>query len=406
VTSALAFGTVALCGVLNGRTALPGDGAGTTEAGVRFAAAPDIPTALTEAREQKRLLIVYVSSSTCGVCSALERRGFRSPAVSQALAGHLVFHVTAEVPSGVEVQRAYQVDGYPTLIFLSPDGGELDRVEGYSVPEVLIRDVERIRGGIDTIPTLRTRAAAGDDSAARILLEKLVRAAPAEAIERASAGLGRAGAPNTPWLLLQRGRASIRLREFGRAAEDFQRVVQQWPSEKEASTVADAGLLEMRDAPIEVVMPLISNARARLSSREDRRAVEENAILLLRGEIARCMDRRVADAAGDADVIAGVVDDCAALRVRLHDAVRWGRGAVAQKRTPLTLFALAKALACDSEDRDEPIALAREASASLTAQGRASRELENCLLEWTARRDARVNSSGDGPSTERPNSQR
>jgi hypothetical protein len=373
---------------------------------VRFSVAEDVVTALREAHEQKRELIVYISSPTCGVCKTLEKRGFQDASVAQALDGYLVLHVTGDVPAGAAIERSFHVNEYPTLIVLSPDGVEMDRVVGYSVPAVLVRDMGRIQAGTDTLPALRRRTAAGDGIARRVLVEKLVKAAPTAAVEMTTAMLSDAAAPLVPWLLLQRGLAHIRAENFDLGAADFLRILQDWSTGEEASVVADIGLLQLSDGPIETVLPVLAAARSRLSRREDRRAVEENAVLVLRREIGRCMDRRVADAEGDAAALAAIVDDCTALRVRLQDAVKWARSAVAQQRTYATLFSLAKAVSFDPDGLDEAIQLAREASVLLREGGRRSRELETCLIEWSARRAAKEGPDGSIPPTNAGDSQK
>ena len=69
-------------------------------------------------------------------------------------------------------------------MILDSGGAEIDRIEGYRSPEEFTKELERIRQGNDTLPTLRKKAAdAPDDVKAGLALaRKLTIADPREAV--------------------------------------------------------------------------------------------------------------------------------------------------------------------------------------------------------------------------------
>jgi len=93
--------------------------------------------ALARARSEKRLLMVDVYTDWCGWCKKLDREVFGSARVAEAARDVVAVRVNAE-KGGEDVARRYEVEGYPTVLFVDGSGTVVKRVEGYvDAPEML-----------------------------------------------------------------------------------------------------------------------------------------------------------------------------------------------------------------------------------------------------------------------------
>ena len=86
----------------------------------------------------------------------------------------ILLSVDAESETGIPLAKKFAVRGYPTLLFLNPDGSPRD-TSGYMEPEAFKADMERIARGDGTITSLAAAVKANpSDLEARVqLAEKL-----------------------------------------------------------------------------------------------------------------------------------------------------------------------------------------------------------------------------------------
>jgi thiol-disulfide isomerase/thioredoxin len=124
-----------------------------------------IEQAIAEAREKDTLVMVDVWDSHCGACLDLDAEVFQT-ADGRALADGLIpIKVQTTLDVGKAFMRLYPVTGLPAILFIKPDGTELDRVEGYSRGRVYFLDAVRpLRNGLDPLPTMEKKLAARPDS--------------------------------------------------------------------------------------------------------------------------------------------------------------------------------------------------------------------------------------------------
>ena len=102
------------------------------------------------AKKEHKLLFVDFYTTWCPPCELMEKTTFTDKWVTQWLADKAV---ALRIDADIEVSLAekHQVEFYPTLVFLKPDGSGLDRLVGYVSAEqfkVVATDLER---GITTI---------------------------------------------------------------------------------------------------------------------------------------------------------------------------------------------------------------------------------------------------------------
>ncbi len=124
-----------------------------------------IEQALAEAREKDTLVMVDVWDSHCGACLDQDEQVFQTPDGAALAEGLIPIKVQTTLEAGKAFMRLYPITGLPAVIFLKPDGTELDRVEGYSRGKLFFLDATRpLRNGLDPLPTMEAKLAARPDS--------------------------------------------------------------------------------------------------------------------------------------------------------------------------------------------------------------------------------------------------
>jgi protein disulfide-isomerase len=95
----------------------------------------------TAAKENKKVLLDFTGSDWCGWCIRLKRETFDQPAFKEYADKNLVL-VEIDFPQGKSqspevkkqndlLQQQYHVDGFPTLVLLSPEGKVIKQQSGY-----------------------------------------------------------------------------------------------------------------------------------------------------------------------------------------------------------------------------------------------------------------------------------
>jgi len=100
--------------------------------------------ALDEARAGNRLVMLDVYTDWCGWCKKLDRETFADRRVREALKDFVALKVNAE-KGGRAVAERYEVRGYPTILFISPDGRVVRQVRGYVTADEMLRVLASLR---------------------------------------------------------------------------------------------------------------------------------------------------------------------------------------------------------------------------------------------------------------------
>jgi len=132
------LGAIALA-VVQGRGGRSG-GSGAADA---LPWAHDLPTALSQANSEKKIVMVDFYTDWCQWCKRLDQNTFSDTRVQQALAQLVPVRLDAE-REGREAAARFQVDGYPTLIFLNAAGAEVGRIPGYMDPGPFLQELHSI----------------------------------------------------------------------------------------------------------------------------------------------------------------------------------------------------------------------------------------------------------------------
>jgi thiol:disulfide interchange protein len=99
--------------------------------------------ALKEAGSKKSLAMVDFYTDWCGWCKKLDSDVYTDGAVSARLAKMAATKVDAEKGDGPELARRFRVSGFPTVLFLAPDGTEISRIEGYVPATEFLAEIDR-----------------------------------------------------------------------------------------------------------------------------------------------------------------------------------------------------------------------------------------------------------------------
>ncbi len=131
-------GAVALA-VVQGR----GGGSGGRGAADALPWAHDLPTALSQAGSEKKIVMVDFYTDWCQWCKRLDKNTLSDSRVQKALTQLVPVRLDAE-REGRDAAARFQVDGYPTLIFLNAAGAEVGRIPGYMDPGPFLQELDNI----------------------------------------------------------------------------------------------------------------------------------------------------------------------------------------------------------------------------------------------------------------------
>jgi hypothetical protein len=134
-----------------------------------------IQQAIAEAKEKDTMVMVDVWDSHCMACLQLDTEVWETADGAAIAAGLIPIKIQSTVEVGRAFMKLYPVTGLPAIIFIQPDGTELDRVEGYSRGRVAFLDAARpLRNGLDPLKGMEKKLQAKPDSLPLLLgvLEK------------------------------------------------------------------------------------------------------------------------------------------------------------------------------------------------------------------------------------------
>jgi hypothetical protein len=123
-----------------------------------------VDQALSQASATGDLVLVYVWAGHCGQCEQMRIDVWDQPEGGHLAAGTIPLKIDSTTPQGRDLSRRYPILGLPTTLFLSPEGLEVDRVEGYDNARSFLAEAEMLKSGVDPLPGLEAELAAHPDS--------------------------------------------------------------------------------------------------------------------------------------------------------------------------------------------------------------------------------------------------
>ena len=116
--------------------------------------------ALAEAAKSRRIVFVDFFSKTCPPCRSLDQDTFNETPVRNEARSFVCIAIDAESEAGRPIAARYGVAGWPSLVFLEPDGTLRDWIVGFRSGRELVLEFHRVQSGIGTFGEIRRRLAA------------------------------------------------------------------------------------------------------------------------------------------------------------------------------------------------------------------------------------------------------
>src|SRR4030095_3229728 len=105
--------------------------------------------ALKKAAAEKKLVMIDFFTTWCAPCKQLDATTWKDDGVTRWLAEHAVaLKIDAEKEE--KLADRFDIEPYPTLLFLHSDGKEADRLVGYRDPERFLKEAALVLAGKST----------------------------------------------------------------------------------------------------------------------------------------------------------------------------------------------------------------------------------------------------------------
>jgi len=96
--------------------------------------------ALKLAKAENKPIFLDISTSWCGWCKRMKSKVFTNADVANYYNSNFInVSVDAEKGEGIKLKNKYGVTGYPTFVFIKPDGSLAKKHAGYRSPEKFIQ---------------------------------------------------------------------------------------------------------------------------------------------------------------------------------------------------------------------------------------------------------------------------
>lgn len=102
----------------------------------------DYESAVARAQQEGNPLMVDVGAEWCSACDRLDETVFARADVTAAAQAFVPVRVDGDARG--DLVADFDVTGYPTVIFLAPDGDELGRVRGAVPYQIMLDEMARV----------------------------------------------------------------------------------------------------------------------------------------------------------------------------------------------------------------------------------------------------------------------
>lgn len=129
---------------------------------------------LSKAKSENKNIMIDFFTDWCKWCVELDNVVYKDKYVAGYANQNLVnWKIDAEKGEGTELAERYKIKGYPTIVFVDPDGEEIDRIVGYLKPQEFLQAIKDFNSGVNTLGNLKGKLDVNpDDSEANYLMGK------------------------------------------------------------------------------------------------------------------------------------------------------------------------------------------------------------------------------------------
>ncbi|MBM4157317.1 MAG: DUF255 domain-containing protein [Ignavibacteria bacterium] len=103
---------------------------------------------LKKAKDENKIVMIDFFTDWCKWCVELDKKVYTNPEVAEfANKNQINWKIDAEKGEGTELAKKYDISGYPTILFVNPDGAEIDRIIGYLPADEFLKEMKIINAG-------------------------------------------------------------------------------------------------------------------------------------------------------------------------------------------------------------------------------------------------------------------
>lgn len=111
---------------------------------------------LDMAKLQNKVVMIDFVTDWCKWCVETDKKVYTNPEVSDfANANQINWKIDAEKGEGPDLAKKYGVKGFPTIIFASSDGTEIDRIYGYVPADQFLVKMKDYNSGVNTYTSIK-----------------------------------------------------------------------------------------------------------------------------------------------------------------------------------------------------------------------------------------------------------
>lgn len=122
----------------------------------------DAPVAFAQAKASHRDLVIDLYADWCIECHHLDQTTYRDPQVVAWSRNQIFLKQNAE-KEGIPLVGRFQVDAYPTILYLDPDGNLVGRINGYLPGPQFLAALQRFAREARDLDASLTETAANAD---------------------------------------------------------------------------------------------------------------------------------------------------------------------------------------------------------------------------------------------------